>query len=201
MDPIPPIHPPQGNRQTFKHRQRQIEVSGESRAKDYFKNNVTPLMNTFLQHVAEQKPDDVLAFMFAFSRRKLAERQLDEVPETAISTNADVSVSRNADDDAKAQTSAATTIQARHRGRNDRQRVLERRSNGAMDARTVEEDLHEQRTEERLRERKAEQEKKAAAAAAAPKGKAKKMGSLLMKAKKDGSLEARVDSMEAALEE
>ena len=70
MDPVPPTHPPQRNRANYVHRARQVDVPPSLN-----KKFITSVNNDFLEHVAQQKPTDVLAFMFSYSRKKLAERQ------------------------------------------------------------------------------------------------------------------------------
>jgi hypothetical protein len=189
------IPPQPTSRASYKHAARQISKPAQVRAREYFAKSVDPVLNDFLNSVASNRPDDVLAFMFAFSRKRLAERQL------GASLDVDVADVSNGGAD---ENFAASKIQARHRGRNDRERV--------------------ERMKLEKKKKKKKQTAKAATATEAefqqlpvaiaqppaevlpevvPKkktgAKAKKMGSLLMKAKQDGSLDVRVDDMEKAL--
>ena len=169
MEHLPAVPIANNSRANYRHAARVLSKDSKTRASDYFRSSVDPVIRDFLQSVAENKPQDVLSYMFAFSRKRLSERQLENSrPETTTETVEVVAipVSTIEEDDSEEQGNAASKIQARDRGRNDRQKV----------------------------EQMKKQKKKKG-------GKAKKMGSLLMKAKKDGSLGDRVDKMEAALEE
>ena len=110
------IPPQPTSRQSYKHAARQISVPAKARAKEYFANSVNPVLNDFLASIATNRPDDVLAYMFAFSRKRLAERQLES------STSLD-DVPESTSDNGRDENNAASRIQARHRGRNDRERV------------------------------------------------------------------------------
>jgi hypothetical protein len=212
-NPLPPVN--SQKRSNYRHQQRVIDVGAKQRAANYFKNNVNPIMNNFLQHVAEQQPDDVLAFMFAFSRKKLAERQLDDAarPESEIvKVNAtyggssgpatvEINVGPVEDDNFEEQSNAAAKkIQARQRGKKDRNRVqaLKKEKEAESRGATLIQ-AKERGRQARLQAEKAavktEDEKKEMNT----RSKAKKMGGLLMKAKNDGSLEKRVEQMENAL--
>ena len=195
------IPPQPTSRQSYRHAARQISLPAKARAKEYFANSVNPILNDFLASIATNRPDDVLAYMFAFSRKRLAERQLES------STSLD-DVPESTSDNRRDQNNAASRIQARHRGRNDRERVAKLkeklRKNDLLLAQTK---------EEAAKEAAADAAADAAAAVAeaefqklptikaqpAASSKAKKMGSLLMKAKQDGSLDDRVNEMEKVL--
>ena len=189
------IPPQPTSRQSYRHAARQISLPAKARAKEYFANSVNPILNDFLASIATNRPDDVLAYMFAFSRKRLAERQLES------STSLD-DVPESTSDNRRDENNAASRIQARHRGRNDRERVAKLkeklRKNDLLLAQTK---------EEAAKEAAADAAADAAAAVAeaefqklptikaqpAASSKAKKMGSLLMKAKQDGSLDDRVN--------
>ena len=195
------IPPQPTSRQSYRHAARQISLPAKARAKEYFANSVNPILNDFLASIATNRPDDVLAYMFAFSRKRLAERQLES------STSLD-DVPESTSDNRRDENNAASRIQARHRGRNDRERVAKLkeklRKNDLLLAQTK---------EEAAKEAAADAAADAAAAVAeaefqklptikaqpAASSKAKKMGSLLMKAKQDGSLDDRVNEMEKVL--
>ena len=195
------IPPQPTSRQSYRHAARQISLPAKARAKEYFANSVNPILNDFLASIATNRPDDVLAYMFAFSRKRLAERQLES------STSLD-DVPESTSDNRRDENNAASRIQARHRGRNDRERVTKLkeklRKNDLLLAQTK---------EEAAKEAAADAAADAAAAVAeaefqklptikaqpAASSKAKKMGSLLMKAKQDGSLDDRVNEMEKVL--
>ena len=207
------IPPQPTSRQSYKHAARQISVPAKARAKEYFANSVNPVLNDFLASIATNRPDDVLAYMFAFSRKRLAERQLES------STSLD-DVPESTSDNGRDENNAASRIQARHRGRNDRERVAKLkeklRKNDLLLAQAKEEAAKEAAAADAAEAEAAAAEAAAAAAAAAAaeaefqklptikaqpaaSSKAKKMGSLLMKAKQDGSLDDRVNEMEKVL--
>ena len=123
MNPLPPVN--NTKRKNYTHRQRSIDLPSKLRAQNYFKSSVTPTLNTFLQSVSAQQPEDVLAFMFAWSRRELSERKLRVGrPEVkAYFADEQQQPQQEEEEDDEAQSYAAAKIQARHRGRQQRSRV------------------------------------------------------------------------------
>jgi hypothetical protein len=212
MNPLPPVN--NTKRKNYTHRQRSIDLPSKLRAQNYFKNSVTPTLNTFLQSVSAQQPEDVLAFMFAWSRRELSERKLrvgrPEVEAYFVDEQQQPQQEEeDEEDDSEAQSYAAAKIQARHRGRQQRSRVKKIKQQNAAEIRGA---TVIQANQRGRKSRRANNPKKSStpttnnqtellAVEEAPpqQSKAGKMGGLLMKAKKDGSLEARVEKMETEL--
>ena len=222
MNPIPPVN--NTKRKNYTHRQRSIDLPSKLRAQNYFKNSVTPTLNTFLQSVSAQQPEDVLAFMFAWSRRELSERKLrvgrPEVEAYFVDEQQQPQQEEEEDDDSEAQSYAAAKIQARHRGRQQRSRVKKIKQQNAAEIRGA---TVIQANQRGRKPRRANNPKKSSTPttnnqtelsahvkdmqedievveeAPPQQSKAGKMGGLLMKAKKDGSLEARVEKMETEL--
>ena len=137
MNPLPPVN--NTKRKNYTHRQRSIDLPSKLRAQNYFKNSVTPTLNTFLQSVSAQQPEDVLAFMFAWSRRELSERKLrvgrPEVEAYFVDEQQQPQQEEEEDDDSEAQSYAAAKIQARHRGRQQRSRVKKIKQQNAAEIR------------------------------------------------------------------
>ena len=205
MNPLPPVN--NTKRKNYTHRQRSIDLPSKLRAQNYFKSSVTPTLNTFLQSVSAQQPEDVLAFMFAWSRRELSERKLrvgrPEVKAYFADEQQQPQQEEEEDDDSEAQSYAAAKIQARHRGRQQRSRVKKIKQQKAAEIRgaTVIQANQRGRTSRRDNNPKKSSPPTSKAVEEAPpqQSKAGKMGGLLMKAKNDGSLEARVEKMETEL--
>ena len=137
MNPLPPVN--NTKRKNYTHRQRSIDLPSKLRAQNYFKNSVTPTLNTFLQSVSAQQPEDVLAFMFAWSRRELSERKLrvgrPEVEAYFVDEQQQPQQEEEEEDDSEAQSYAAAKIQARHRGRQQRSRVKKIKQQNAAEIR------------------------------------------------------------------
>lgn len=183
-----PTLPEQANnlRSAYKHRARILAETPQQRARAYFTSTVDPVVSELLESIATARPDDVVSYIFAWSRKKLTERQLKK-PATVLVTSemvteqTEIALSSTSDDqDAQV---AATKLQAMQRGRKGRQ-VLETKKQEKRAA-----------TKMQAVERGRQSRRKSAAMSGS---KAKKMGSLLLNAHKEGNLESAVEDMEKA---
>eukprot|EP00946_MAST-07B_sp_MAST-7B-sp1_P001097 g1097.t1 len=174
-------------RSAYQHRARKIAETPRQRAAKYFTDSVDPVISELLQSIAQARPDDVVSHVFAWSRRKLTERQLIKkapdivVDAEGVQVSPEVQLGGVSDD--KELDVAAAKLQAVERGRQGRRVVkTKRKENKAA-------------TKMQAIERGRQSRRKSAAMTGS---KAKKMGSLLLKAHNEGNLEAAVDDMEKA---
>ena len=111
-------------RAQYQHRARKIAETPRQRAAKYFTDTVDPVVSELLASIASARPDDVVSHIFAWSRRKLTERQLTKrAPDILISPEGvqmrpEVQIGGGPEMDA-----AAAKLQAVQRGRKGRQVV------------------------------------------------------------------------------
>jgi cell division ATPase FtsA len=181
-----PVLPDSANNQRaqYQHRARKIAETPRQRAAKYFTDTVDPVISDLLASIASARPEDVVSHVFAWSRRKLTERQLTKkAPDVVVSTGGvqtrpGVTIGGGAEMDA-----AAAKLQAVQRGRAAKKVVQTKKQEKSA------------ATKMQSIERGRQSRRKSAALSGS---KAKKMGSLLLKAQKEGNLEAAVENMEAA---
>ena len=118
-------------RAAYQHRARKIAETPKQRAAKYFTDSVDPVISELLQSIAHARPDDVVSHVFAWSRRKLTERQLaKKAPDIVVDTEGvqvspEVQLGGVSDD--KELDVAAAKLQAIERGRQGRQVVKTKR--------------------------------------------------------------------------
>ena len=180
------------SRAQYQHRARKLAETPQQRARAYFTSAVDPVISELLASIANSRPDDVMSYIFAWSRRQLTERQLvkrkpDVVVNGAgvqigVDTNA-ISSSAGCSNNMADMDAAAVRVQSVQR-RRVAQEVVQTKKLEKSAA-----------TKVQAIERGRQSRRKSAVISGS---KAKKMGSLLLKAQKEGNLEAAVEDMEKA---